>query len=153
MSHYYTIPLVEHAELAEARRMIGADLARIIGYFREDGAKAILAIEDALHARSARDMVLPAHKLKGEARQLGAARLGEIAETIEMTARSCLERQAEPEGVASEVAMLRGCFAETMTQLGADAPATGQAPPSSLAVMTPPRPTPLRPAIFGRKTS
>lgn len=136
--------------------MIGAGLPRIIGYFREDGARAILAIEEALAARSARDMVLPAHKLKGEARQLGAARLGEIAESIEMTARSCLEKQAEPDGVASEIAMLRGCFAETMVQLGADGPAIGHAAASTPAMTAPRpaplRPIPLRPATFGRKS-
>ncbi len=164
MSHYYTIPLVEPAELAEARRVIGAGLPRIIGYFREDGAKAIRAIEEALQARSSRDLVLPAHTLKGDARQLGAVRLGEIAETIEKAARNCLERQVEPEGIGSEVAMLRGCFAETMAELCASEPASvtsappltptpAPAPAPIIAPRAAPlRPTPLRPAVFGRKS-
>lgn len=143
MSHYYAIPLVDAAELAEAQRVIGPDFSRIVSYFQEDGVKAIVTIEQAMHARSAKAMALPAHKLKGEARQLGAVRLGEIAETIEKAARDCIEKQLPPEGIVIEVAMLRGCFAETLKQF---------AVPERALPHPGVRPGLGRP-VFGRRTS
>lgn len=122
MSYYYSIPLVNEAELMQARAAIGVDLVRIIGYFREDGAKSIVLIEEALAAGDAAAMVLPAHTLKGESRQFGGNRLGDIAEVIEKTARRCLEQHIAPDEVASEVAMLRGCFVETLAVLDAAVP-------------------------------
>lgn len=144
--YYYSIPLVNEPELAQARAVIGAGLARIIGYFREDGAKSIVQIEEALATGNAAAMVIPAHTLKGESRQFGARRLGDIAEVIEKTARRCLEQHTAPEEVASEVAMLRGCFVETLAVLEAGAPAAPAPQPVSYA----PAPVAPRPAAsFG----
>ena len=159
MSYYYSIPLVNDAELAQARALLGTGLARIIGYFREDGVKSISQLEEALNDRNAAAMVIPAHTLKGESRQFGARRLGDIAEVIENTARRCIEQHIEPDEVAGEIAMLRGCFVETLNILGDTAPAAVpteyQAPPP----MTPrapvtPRPTSFSPGprTFGRRT-
>lgn len=117
MSYYYSIPIVVSDDLADARRALGAGLSRIVGYFEEDGIRSVEQIEQALAALDPTAMVLPAHTLKGEAAQLGAPRLGELAETIEKTARDCVERHESPNEVASEVAMLRGCFVETLDQL------------------------------------
>lgn len=117
MSHYYAIPLVSEPELDEVRHHLGPGLARILGYFRDDGARAIIAIEEALARRDATAMVRPAHTLKAEARQFGGLRLGDIAETIEKTARRCVEEHSEPAAVAVEVAMLRASFIETLTVL------------------------------------
>ena len=121
MPFFYDAPLVDESELEQARHSIGAHLPKIVGYFHEDGGKAILAIEKAMSALSAADMILPAHKLKGEARQLGAVRLGDIAEAIESTARTCVEKQSIPDDVTTEIAMLRGCFSDTMRLLTAAA--------------------------------
>ncbi len=154
MSHYYTLPLFDAAELTEARRVTGPGFARIVHYFHEDGVKAIVAIEHAMHVQSATAMVLPAHTLKGEARQLGAVRLGEIAEAIEMRARDCIEKRIPPQDIAVEVSMLRGCFAETLQHLD-PAPANGapSAPPAlATSSATKLRRTARRPAIFGRRT-
>ncbi|HZV57505.1 MAG TPA: Hpt domain-containing protein, partial [Sphingobium sp.] len=74
MSFYYTIPVVVEAELAEARRTLGAGMARILGYYEEDGAKSIGQVERALAEGNAAAMVIPAHTLKGESRQFGAKR-------------------------------------------------------------------------------
>lgn len=155
MSYYYSIPLVNEAELAQARAMIGPGLARIVGYFREDGAKSIVQIEEALAERNPAAMVIPAHTLKGESRQFGAGRLAEIAEVIEKTARRCIEQHEAPNEIASEVTMLRGCFVETLAILEPAAP-TILASPQQAAYT--PSTTPVRhtsfgtgPRTFGRK--
>ncbi len=160
MSYYYSIPLVNEAELAKARGILGAGMPRIIGYFREDGVKSISQLEEALDSRNAAAMVIPAHTLKGESRQFGARRLGDIAEAIETTARRCIEQRIEPDEVASEIAMLRSCFVETLQLLGDAAPAASlpqyQSPQPAMAprAPTPPRPTssPSAPRTFGRRT-
>ncbi|OJY66905.1 MAG: histidine phosphotransferase [Sphingobium sp. 66-54] len=158
MSHYYAIPLVDEAELAQARAALGADLTRILGYFREDGAKSIVQVEEALAAGDAATMVRPAHTLKGESRQFGCRRLGDIAEAIEMTARRCVEQHSAPDEVAAEVAMLRGCFTESIALLdgnAAPAPTFTNSPVLTRPVPTrPAAPAPgLRPRVFGRRTS
>jgi len=158
MSHYYAVPLVDEAELAEARAALGADFTRILGYFREDGAKSIVQIEEALAAGDAATMVRPAHTLKGESRQFGCRRLGDLAEAIEMTARRCVEQHSAPEEVAAEVAMLRGCFTESLALLDgntAQAPTfTGSPVPTRPASTRPVAPASgLRPRVFGRRTS
>lgn len=160
MSYYYSIPLVNEAELAQARGILGAGMQRIIGYFREDGVKSISQIEEALNNRNAAAMVIPAHTLKGESRQFGARRLGDLAEVIETTARRCIEQRIEPDEVASEIAMLRGCFVETLQLLGDPAPAASlpqyqtQQPAMAPRVPTPPHPTSFTPGprTFGRRT-
>lgn len=150
MSYYYSLPVVIEAELAEARKMLGTGLARILGYYEEDGAKSISAIEQALATENAAAMVIPAHTLKGESRQFGASRLAELAEVIEKTARRCVEEHKAPGEVASEVAMLRGCFSETLDLLKATTP---QASPSLLAMPHMARATPFAagPRTFGRR--
>ncbi len=155
MSYYYSLPVVAEAELAEARKMLGTGLARILGYYEEDGAKSIKLIEQALAAEDAAAMVIPAHTLKGESRQFGARRLAELAEVIEKAARRCVEEHNAPGEVASEVAMLRGCFAETLDRLRMAVPEA--APPSSIlaAPGMAQRPAALGggPRLFGRRNN
>ncbi|MBT2187053.1 Hpt domain-containing protein [Sphingobium nicotianae] len=158
MSYYYSIPLVNEAELAQARALLGTGLARIIGYFREDGVKSISQLEEALNDRNAAAMVIPAHTLKGESRQFGARRLGDIAEVIETTARRCVEQHVEPDEVAGEIAMLRGCFVETLQLLGDAAPPASMPQYQAVAPRAPattaPRPAAFTagPRTFGRRT-
>jgi len=151
MSYYYSIPLVSEPELAQTRAILGSELARVMGYFSEDGTRAIIQIEEALADGSAAAMVIPAHTLKGESRQFGAHRLGDIAESIENTARRCVELQSEPGEVAAEIAMLRACFVDTLAILGDSAPhAAMPAPDASLSHA----PTPITgPRPFGRRTA
>jgi HPt (histidine-containing phosphotransfer) domain-containing protein len=153
MSIYYATPLVNDAELAQARASLGTGLARILGYFREDGAKSILQIEEALAAQNPAALVIPAHTLKGESRQFGARRLAELAEVIEMTARRCVEQHSDPAEIAGEVAMLRGCFVDTLALLEAATSATPRPVPTSFSP-APPRPASFghAPRTFGRRT-
>jgi len=106
--------LVEWAAFESAREELGAGFARILMYFREDGAKSVEAIETAMREGSAGGLVVPAHTLKGEALQFGAGPLGELAEHIELTARHYLEMQETPDELVPEVAKLRPVFEATL---------------------------------------
>ena len=113
--------LVDWNEFRATRTQLGAAFVRILGYFREDGIKSVAAIEEAMRARSAGGLVMPAHTLKSEARQFGAERLGALAEDIEMFARHCVEAQVSPEEYLPRVVELRPLFEETLTALEREA--------------------------------
>ena len=108
------VQLVNWDSFSQARSELGANFVRILGYFREDGVKSVARIEDAMRGMNAAAMVIPAHTLKGEARQFGADPLADLAETIEMTARACIERQDTPTNVLEHVVALRPLFEETL---------------------------------------
>jgi histidine phosphotransfer protein HptB len=90
--------LVDRAAYSRARAELGASFVRLLGYLREDGVKSVSAIEAAMRAENAAAMIIPAHTLKGEARQFGALPLAELAEKIEDHARACVERRDTPNG-------------------------------------------------------
>ncbi len=108
---------VNWSNFSQARAELGANFVRILGYFQEDGVKSVARIEEAMRANNAAAMVIPAHTLKGEARQFGADPLADLAETIEMMARACVERHDTPEGVLEHVVKLRPLFEETLKLL------------------------------------
>lgn len=136
------LPVVDAGALATAQEELGSALPRILSYFRQDGVASLTAVEDAMAQHDPAVMVRPAHTLKGEARQFGAARLAEMALHLEMTARRCVEAQvALPDDLARDVAALRPCFHETVGELERR--------------VTPPAPPPLALAprrAFGRRT-
>lgn len=107
-------PLIDWNAFNRARAELGSDFVRILGYFREDGAKSLDAIEGAMRAKSAAALVRPAHTLKGEARQFGAEPLADLSEEIEMTARRCVELQQNPDELIPEVVKLRPLFDATL---------------------------------------
>lgn len=113
--------LVDWTAFARCRAEVGGGFVRILGYFREDGVKSVAAIEAAVRANSAVAMVIPAHTLKGEARQFGAEPLAELAETIEVFARDCVERQETPELAVEHVVKLRPLFGATLALLEREA--------------------------------
>ena len=106
--------LIDWNAFIEARASLGAGLIRILGYFREDGAESVAAIEAAARGQNAAAMVMPAHRLKGEALQLGAAPLAALAESIEVAARFCVET---PESAIADVIRLRPLFEQTLALL------------------------------------
>lgn len=110
-------PLVNWTSFAQARAELGGHFVRILGYFREDGVKSVTRIEEAMRALSAAALVIPAHTLKGEARQFGADPLADLAETIEMIGRACVERQDEPTEALEHVVALRPMFEATLMLL------------------------------------
>jgi histidine phosphotransfer protein HptB len=106
--------LVDWNAFNKARGELGPGFVRILGYFREDGVKSLDAIEDAMRAKNAAALVLPAHTLKGESRQFGAEPLGDLSELIEITARRCVELHMTPDELIPEVVKLRPLFEQTM---------------------------------------
>nr|WP_089219351.1 Hpt domain-containing protein [Sphingomonas laterariae] len=113
--------LVDWGVFSRTRTELGAGFVRILGYFREDGTKAIGAIEDAIRARNATAIVIPAHTLKGESLQFGAQPLAELAEHIEKVARRCVEARNEPDELLPDVVRLRPLFEQTMAQIDREA--------------------------------
>lgn len=109
--------LVDWDAFMTARTELGAGFVRILGYFQEDGTKSVEAIEAAMRARNAAAMVIPAHTLKGEARQFGALPLADAAETIELIARQCVETRDAPDEALETVVGLRKLFDETLMLL------------------------------------
>ena len=106
--------IVDWAHFERSRSELGPGFIRILSYFREDGVKSITQIEDAMREQNTPALVIPAHTLKGEARQLGAEPLAKIAELIETTARFCVETHRFPDELVPEVVQLRTLFNETV---------------------------------------
>lgn len=109
--------IIDWDHYSTARAELGADFVRILGYFREDGVKSVAAIEAAMRARNAVQMIIPAHTLKGEASQFGAEALAELAETIETIGRDCVEWRTEPDEALPHVVKLRALFSATLEAL------------------------------------
>lgn len=113
--------LVDWTAFARARAELGTGFVRILGYFREDGVKSVAAIETAMRAGNAAALVIPAHTLKGEARQFGAEPLADLAETIETIARDCVETRDSCEEAMASVVSLRPLFEQTLVLLEREA--------------------------------
>jgi len=132
--------IVDWALFEKNRAELGPGFIRIISYFREDGAKSLGQIEEAMREENATALVLPAHTIKGEARQLGAEPLAVVAELIEKTARLCIETHRFPDELVPEVVQLRTLFTQTVDLFDkATNPLVSRAPTG--------------PAGFGRKVS
>src|SRR6187200_1895014 len=106
--------IVDWVHVERSRSELGAGFIRILSYFREDGARSVAQIEEAMHDQNTAALVLPAHTIKGEARQFGAEPLAAIAELIEQTARLCVETHRFPDELVPEVVQLRKLFNETI---------------------------------------
>lgn len=106
--------IVDLAVLSRAREELGAGFIRMLNYFREDGQKSVSAIEEAMRSANAIALVLPAHTLKGESLQFGAQPLAELAESIEVSARRCVEMHEKPNDLLGEVVRLRPLFEATL---------------------------------------
>ena len=106
--------IVDWAYFEKCRTELGPGFIRILSYFKEDGVKSIAQIEQAMREENTTALVIPAHTLKGEARQLGAEPLAKVAELIETTARFCMERRRFPDELVPEVVELRKLFADTV---------------------------------------
>lgn len=105
--------IVDWMHFEKSRAELGAGFIRILSYFREDGAKSVAQIEEAMHDENTAALVTPAHTIKGEARQFGAESLAKVAELIESTARLCVETRRFPDELVPEVVELRRLFNRT----------------------------------------
>ena len=113
--------LIDWKAFAETRSILGADFARILGYFREDGTKSVAEIEEAMRMKDSGRLVIPAHTLKGESWQFGAGRLGMLAEEIEIAARHYVEIQQDPSDLLEKIVELRPLFEATLAALDKEA--------------------------------
>jgi len=124
--------IVDWAFFEKSRTELGPGFIRILTYFKEDGAKSVAQIEQAMRDENTAQLVLPAHTLKGESRQLGAEPLAKIAELIETTARFCVETHRFPDELVPEVVQLRALFNETIELFEkATNPLVQRAPPTT----------------------
>ena len=106
--------IIDWVHFEKSRGELGPGFIRILSYFREDGEKSLSAIDMAMHQQNTVALVIPAHTLKGEARQFGAEPLAQIAELIESTARLCMESRRFPDELVPEVVELRRLFNRTV---------------------------------------
>jgi len=106
--------IIDWVHFEKSRAELGPGFIRILSYFKEDGVKSIAQIETAMREQNTTALVIPAHTLKGEARQLGAEPLAKVAELIETTARFCIESHRFPDELVPEVVELRRLFAQTV---------------------------------------
>lgn len=113
--------LVDWTAYHRARNELGVQFVRILGYFREDGVKALAEIEAAMRVQNAAALVTPAHKLKGDARGFGATPLSDLAEQIEFIARDCMENRDTPDEALQHVVDLRPLFEKTLALLEREA--------------------------------
>jgi histidine phosphotransfer protein HptB len=106
--------IVDWAHFEKARAELGPGFIRILSYFREDGVKSVSAVEQAMRDQNTVGLVMPAHTIKGEARQFGAEPLARVAELIETTARLCIETRRFPDELVPQVVELRRLFERTI---------------------------------------
>jgi HPt (histidine-containing phosphotransfer) domain-containing protein len=106
--------IVDWTHFEKSRAELGPAFIRILTYFKEDGTKSVAQIEDAMREQNTAALVIPAHTLKGESRQLGAEPIAKIAELIETMARFCIETHRFPDELVPEVVQLRKLFNQTV---------------------------------------
>ena len=106
--------IIDWVHFEKTRAELGPGFIRILSYFREDGTKSVGQIEQAMREHNAVGLVMPAHTIKGEARQFGAEPLAKVAELIEATARLCVETRRFPDELVEEVVQLRTLFDSTI---------------------------------------
>ena len=106
--------IVDWVHFEKSRAELGPGFIRILGYFREDGAKSVALVETAMRDQNTVGLVIPAHTLKGEARQFGAEPLARCAELIENSARISIETHSFPDELIADVVKLRKLWSETI---------------------------------------
>jgi histidine phosphotransfer protein HptB len=112
---------IDWAVFEQARADMRGGLLRVLGYFREDGAKSIAIIEEAVRSGKPVPIVLPANKIKAEALDLGALELAALAEEIEMSARLSVEWHQDTSELVEHVVQLRPLFDASLAELEAEA--------------------------------
>jgi HPt (histidine-containing phosphotransfer) domain-containing protein len=134
------LDIIDWVHFEKSRSELGPGFIRILSYFREDGVKSVAQIEQAMREQNTAALVIPAHTLKGEARQFGAGPLADIAELIETTARFCVETHRFPDELVADVVALRRTFERTVELFDKETnPLLSRGPNG--------------PVAFGRKTS
>lgn len=108
--------LIDWRDYEQTRTALGQHFGRCMGYFRADGAQALIEIQAGIRALNAAKLVLPAHRIKGDALHFGAVALGRLAAEIEYGARDCLEQRQQPLDLVAAVSRLRPLFVATLAE-------------------------------------
>lgn len=108
---------IDWVKFDRARGDLGNGFVRVFGYFQDDGVVSVGAIEEAVRNNSATAVVLPAHKIKSEAREFGALSLAALAEDIEFQARDCVEWRVDTVSLVEHVVKLRPLFEATLAMI------------------------------------
>lgn len=108
---------IDWRQFEAARAALGRNFWRTLVFLRDEGTRAIGAVEVALRSHNAAAMIGPAELLKSEALQMGAMAVAEIAEDVEMQARDCVEWHQSPDALIAEVVELRAAFEATVVAL------------------------------------
>lgn len=108
--------VVNWTAFGQTRALIGNEFQKILGYYRDDAVKCVVAVEQAYKLRDAVAMVRPAHTLKGDSYQFGGEAIGKLAEHIEHSARRCVEEHSAPDQLDAEILQLRPLLIETLAQ-------------------------------------
>jgi histidine phosphotransfer protein HptB len=116
-----SIELIDWAVFAHARSHTGANIVRLLHFFREDGIKSVGQIEDAMRARNAAAIIGPAELVKADAEQIGAIQLAELAQEIEFGARDCVDWHQEPDVLLESILKLRPLLEESLAVLEREA--------------------------------
>lgn len=111
--------VMDWAHFERCRIEMGASFIKIIGYFREDAIESLQRIEQAMREKDMVGLVAPAHKLKGEARQVGALALADRAEYVEATARHCVEVKHVADELIPDIVELRRLWNATIGMIDA----------------------------------
>lgn len=106
--------IVDWGHFEKSRAELGPGFIKILGYYREDGAKSLAQIEQAMRDKNSVALVIPAHTLKGESRQFGAEGVADVAEKIETTARYAIESGSFPDHLIPDVVELRQRYQKTI---------------------------------------
>ena len=112
-----TDDVLDAAAVIEARTMMLDKFPRLVEFFLEDATIYIGKIEEGLIARNAQLIVPPAHTLKSSARQMGAAKLADVAMHIETEARKALSARGTIEHLAPDISALKTLLAQTRAAL------------------------------------
>lgn len=113
-----TDSILNMAAIHEAKETMKSKFPTMIEYFMEDTEMYINSIKDGMIASNAEEIIVPAHTLKSSSRQMGAAKMSDIAKEIEMLARAQAEKNnTDVASFGTIISRLESAFAETQEAL------------------------------------
>ena len=110
-------PILDTGVIDELRASVGDDqafMADLIATYVGEGTDHLAAMDAAVAARDAAQIVRPAHTLKSSSAALGAMRLAQIAREIEMCGRA-----GDAAELDARVADARAAWDETLSAMRA----------------------------------
>ena len=88
--------VVNWTTFGQTRALIGGEFSKILGYYRDDAAENVVAVEQAYKLRDAVSMVRPAHTLKGDSLQFGGEALASWPSSSNIARAAASKSRAPP---------------------------------------------------------